>query len=39
MWSDNVDEVSFWKDYVQVNQLFADQVIEHYEEGDISKVE
>jgi trehalose-6-phosphate synthase len=37
MWSDNVDEVSFWKDYVKVNEIFAQEVIKNYEEGDISK--
>ncbi|KAL7310863.1 hypothetical protein PS15m_010305 [Mucor circinelloides] len=35
MWSDSVDEVSFWDDYVQVNQIFANQVIANYQEGDI----
>lgn len=38
MWSDSVDEVSFWDDYVQVNQIFANQVIANYQEGDISKL-
>ncbi|RCI04436.1 threalose-6-phosphate phosphatase [Rhizopus stolonifer] len=35
MWSDTVDEKQYWQDYVQVNQIYADQVIKHYEEGDI----
>lgn len=37
MWSDTVDEVSFWNNYVQVNQIFANEVIANYKEGDISK--
>jgi hypothetical protein len=37
MWSDKVDELAFWKDYVKVNEIFAKKVIENYEEGDISK--
>lgn len=38
MWSDSVDEVSFWHDYVQVNQIFANEVVANYQEGDISKL-
>lgn len=37
MWSDNVDEVCLWNDYVKVNEIFAQEVIKNYEEGDISK--
>ncbi|KAI9478471.1 MAG: glycosyltransferase family 20-domain-containing protein [Benjaminiella poitrasii] len=35
MWSDKVDELSFWEDYVKVNQIFADEAIRNYQEGDI----
>ncbi|KAG1351779.1 hypothetical protein G6F62_002884 [Rhizopus arrhizus] len=35
MWSDNVDEVNYWKDYVKVNEIFAEEVLKHYKEGDI----
>lgn len=37
MWSDSVDEVSFWDDYVQVNQIFANEAVANYQEGDVSK--
>jgi trehalose 6-phosphate synthase/phosphatase len=37
MWNDNVDELGFWKDYVKVNEIFANEVIKNYEQGDISK--
>ncbi|KAI9281131.1 glycosyltransferase family 20-domain-containing protein [Sporodiniella umbellata] len=35
MWSDNVNEVSFWQDYVKVNKIYAEEVIGQYKEGDI----
>ncbi|KAI8636602.1 glycosyltransferase family 20-domain-containing protein [Parasitella parasitica] len=35
MWSDSVDEVSFWDDYVRVNHIFANEAIANYQEGDI----
>ncbi|CEG77264.1 hypothetical protein RMATCC62417_12050 [Rhizopus microsporus] len=38
MWSDNVDEIAFWKDYVKVNEIFAQEAINHYNDGDISKL-
>ncbi len=38
MWSDNVDEVNYWKDYVKVNEIFAEEVLKHYKEGDIGKL-
>ncbi|KAG1456433.1 hypothetical protein G6F56_006833 [Rhizopus delemar] len=34
MWSDQVDEVAYWKDYVKVNQQFADKVMDRYKPGD-----
>jgi trehalose-6-phosphate synthase len=37
MWSDNVDEASLWNDYIKVNEIFAQEVIKNYQEGDISK--
>lgn len=37
MWSDQVDEVAYWKDYVKVNQQFADKVMDRYKPGDQSK--
>lgn len=39
MWSDSVDESAYWNDYVKVNELFAEEAIKHYKEGDISKKE
>lgn len=38
MWSDNVDEIAFWKDYVKVNEIFAQEAINHYNDGDISNL-
>lgn len=38
MWSDNVDELAFWKDYVKVNEIYAQEVIKNYKEGDISRI-
>ncbi|CAO3677752.1 unnamed protein product [Rhizopus microsporus] len=35
MWSDNVDEIAFWQDYVKVNEIFAQEAINHYNDGDI----
>ncbi len=36
MWSDRVDELSFWHDYVKVNEIYAQEAIKNYQEGDIS---
>ena len=36
MWNETVAEKRYWEDYVRVNQLFADQITQHYEDGDIS---
>lgn len=38
MWSDKVDELTFWEDYVKVNEIYAAEAIKNYEQGDISKV-
>lgn len=35
MWSDTVDEVSFWQKYIGVNKIFAEEVIKNYNDGDI----
>ncbi|KAI7894428.1 glycosyltransferase family 20-domain-containing protein [Mucor mucedo] len=35
MWSDKVDELKFWDDYVKVNELYAAEAIKNYVEGDI----
>ncbi|KAI8973309.1 glycosyltransferase family 20-domain-containing protein [Mycotypha africana] len=35
MWSDKVDEASYWDSYIKVNQIFANEVISNYKEGDI----
>ncbi|KAI8331467.1 glycosyltransferase family 20-domain-containing protein [Blakeslea trispora] len=34
MWSEKVDEKTYWEDYVKVNQIFAENVIENYKDGD-----
>ncbi|GAA5808871.1 hypothetical protein MFLAVUS_002270 [Mucor flavus] len=35
MWPDTVDELAFWHDYVKVNEIYANEVIKNYEQGDI----
>ncbi|KAI8394303.1 glycosyltransferase family 20-domain-containing protein [Radiomyces spectabilis] len=35
MWDDSINEKKFWEYYVAVNEVFAKEVAEHYEEGDI----
>jgi trehalose-6-phosphate synthase len=34
--SDGTVEASWWKDYVTVNQSFADTIYKNYQEGDVS---
>ncbi|KAI8366275.1 glycosyltransferase family 20-domain-containing protein [Choanephora cucurbitarum] len=34
MWPEKVDEKTYWEDYVKVNEIFADSVIQNYEDGD-----
>lgn len=38
MWPDTVDELAFWHNYVKVNEIYANEVIKNYEQGDISKI-
>lgn len=38
MWSDKVDELKYWADYVKVNEIYAAEAIKNYVEGDISKL-
>lgn len=37
MWPDTVDELAYWEDYVKVNEIYANEVILNYQEGDVSK--
>ncbi|KAI9311095.1 glycosyltransferase family 20-domain-containing protein [Dichotomocladium elegans] len=34
-WGESLDEKKFWEAYVAVNQIFADEVAKHYQDGDL----
>lgn len=38
MWSDKIDELTYWDDYVKVNEMYAQEAIKNYVPGDISKL-
>jgi trehalose 6-phosphate synthase/phosphatase len=37
MWTDDIDEVKYWDEYLKVNEIFAKEVVKNYQPGDISK--